>query len=364
MSYLFTELKLREVKFKNRISVAPMCQYSGSEGLPNDWHLVHLGSRAVGGAALVMVEASAVSPEGRISPADTGMWSERHAESFERITRFIEEQDSVPAIQLSHAGRKASSDLPWRGRGGVEDRHGGWTPIAPSAVRFAENYRMPEEMSLTEIDSVIEHFVQATRWSLRAGFSVVELHMAHGYLLHEFLSPASNAREDHYGGTLENRMRLPLQVAAAVREEWPKELPLFVRVSATDWLEGGWSIEDSVKFSRQLQTTGVDLIDCSSGGIQPNTNIPVGPGYQAGFAHQIRQEVGIATGAVGLITEPVQAEQLLAEGQADTVLLARELLRNPYWPLYAADALGEEVRWPVQYERAWPPPNTINGGSD
>lgn len=360
MSLLFSKLRLRGVEFKNRIFVAPMCQYSSQGGIPGDWHMVHLGSRAVGGAALVMAEASSVSPEGRISLGDTGMWSERHAEAFEPIARFVKEQDSVPAIQLSHAGRKASSEAPWRGRRGIEDECGGWTPVAPSAIRFAEHYREPREMGLDEIDAVVEHFAAAARFSLHAGFEVVELHMAHGYLMHEFLSPLSNDRKDDYGGGLENRMRLPLRVAEAVRGEWPGDLPLFARISATDWVEGGWTLEESVKLSQCLKAAGVDLIDCSSGGSSPSASVPVELGYQVPFASRIRREVGIATGAVGLIVDPVQAEKVLVEGKADAVLLARELLRNPYWPLYAANALGEEVRWPVQYERAWPPP--ANGG--
>ncbi len=354
MSKLFSPFKVRDIEFKNRVFVSPMCQYSSDDGMPTDWHLVHLGSRAVGGAALVMVEASAVSPEGRISPWDSGIWGEGHVEAFSRITRFIKEQDAVPAIQLAHAGRKASTDAPWRGGGPVGEEDGGWQPVAPSEVPFAETSHVPREMDAEEIDAVVDQFVEAARRSLRAGFEVVEVHLAHGYLLHEFLSPLSNEREDEYGGSFENRIRLPLRVVEAVRAAWPENLPLFVRISATDWVEGGWTLEDSVRLSRYLKELGVDLVDCSSGGTSPDAKVPVEPGYQAPFAAEIRRETGIATGAVGLITESEQAEEIIANGEADAILLARELLRNPHWPLLAAHELGADVSWPPQYERARP----------
>ena len=352
MSKLFTPFKLGDIEFKNRIFVSPMCQYSSRDGLPTDWHLVHLGSRAVGGAALVMVEATAVSPEGRISPFDSGIWTDEHAQRFEPITRFIRRQNAIPAIQLAHAGRKASTDVPWQGgRPLGEDAHG-WQPIAPSAIPFDDGDPVPREMSAGDIDAVADQFVSAARRSLAAGFQVAEVHMAHGYLLHEFLSPLSNRRSDRYGGSLENRMRLPLEVVRAVRNAWPQELPLFVRISSTDWVEGGWDLEQSIELCKQLKTIGVDLIDCSSGALVPDAKIPAGPGFQTPFAAAIRQAADIATGAVGLITSPQQAEQIVATSQADVVLLAREMLRDPYWPLHAAKALKAEAAWPVQYERA------------
>ena len=354
MSQLFTPVRIREVDFKNRIFVSPMCQYSSEDGLPTDWHFVHLGSRAVGGAALVMVEATAVTPEGRISPWDSGIWSDEHAQAFRRITRFVEDQGAVPGIQLGHAGRKASTDAPWRGGGAIPEEKGGWRPLAPSAIPFAEGSPEPREMTTGDIEGVVEGFARAARRSLEAGFRVIELHMAHGYLLHQFLSPLANRREDAYGGPFENRVRLPLEVAEAVREAWPEELPLFVRISATDWVEGGWSLEDSVKLARRLGEIGVDLVDCSSGGVVPNAKIEVRPGYQVPFAEVVRREAGVLTGAVGLITEPQQAEEIVASGRADVVLLARQLLRDPYWPLHAARALGVDVPWPPQYERAKP----------
>lgn len=352
MDRLFTPFKLRSVEFKNRIFVSPMCQYSSEDGMPNDWHLVHLGSRAVGGAAMVMVEATAVSPEGRISPGDSGMWSDKQAEAFKRITRFIARQDCVPGIQLAHAGRKASTDAPWHGGQALAEPEGGWQPIAPSPLAFSDASPIPREMARTDIDQLIGQFVAAAGRSLEAGFQVLELHMAHGYLLHEFLSPLSNRRTDHYGGDLANRMRLPLQVAAAVREIWPAHLPLFVRLSCTDWVDGGWDLAQSIELSRRLKETGVDLIDCSSAALVPDAKIPVGPGFQVPFAAAIRNQAVIATGSVGLITHAVQAEQIVNTGQADAVLLAREMLRDPYWPLHAAHILGRDVSWPRQYARA------------
>jgi 2,4-dienoyl-CoA reductase-like NADH-dependent reductase (Old Yellow Enzyme family) len=352
MSALFSPLRLRDVTFKNRVFVSPMCQYSSEDGLPTDWHLVHLGSRAVGGAALVMVEATAVSPEGRISPWDSGMWSDVHAAVFQRLVRFVKEHGSVPAIQLAHAGRKASSDRPWHGGKAVRPEAGGWQPVAPTAEAFAEGYPVPREMTKQDIEAVVTQFRDAARRSLDAGFEVAEIHMAHGYLMHEFLSPLTNRRADDYGRSLANRMRFPLRVARAVREVWPERWPVFARLSCIDWVEGGWDLPQSIELSRRLKEAGVDLIDCSSGGIVPYAKIELGPGYQVPFAEAIRREAGIATGAVGMITEPRQAEQIVLTGQADVVLLARALLRDPYWPLHAAQELGADVEWPVQYARA------------
>lgn len=352
MSSLFSPLKLRSITFRNRIFVSPMCQYSSQEGEPNAWHLVHLGSRAVGGAGLVMVEATAVSPEGRISPNDSGIWSDAHTEAFEPITRFIKEQGAVPGIQLAHAGRKGSCSFPWRGGGPLEIAVGGWQPLAPSALPFDEGYPLPRAITLDEMKEIETQFRSAARRARAAGFQVVELHMAHGYLLHEFLSPLVNKRGDDYGGSLENRLRFPLRVARAVREEWPDALPLFARISAVDWNAGGWDIAQSVLLAKQLKEIGVDLVDCSSGFAVPNEKIPFGPGFQVPFAARIRAEAGVATGAVGFITEPIQAEQIVATGQADVVLLGRQMLRDPYWPLHAAKALNVYIPWPNQYLRA------------
>jgi 2,4-dienoyl-CoA reductase-like NADH-dependent reductase (Old Yellow Enzyme family) len=351
MSKLFSTFRLRELEFKNRVFVSPMCQYSSQDGMPNDWHLVHLGSRAAGGAALVVVEATAVSPEGRISPHDSGIWSDAHAQAFQPITAFIKSQGAAPGIQISHAGRKASTDTPWRGGKPLGTSQGAWETIAPSPMPFG-HYPAPREMTRQDIEAVVAQFADATRRSLDAGFEVIEIHMAHGYLLHEFLSPLSNLREDEYGGDLAARARFPLQVAETVRRIWPDHLPVFVRISATDWAEGGWDLAQSIEFSRWLQSIGVDLIDCSSGGLVPGVKIPVEPGYQVPFASAIRKEVGIATGAVGMITEPLQAEEIISGGDADAVFLARALLRDPYWPLQAAKQLGADVAWPVQYVRA------------
>jgi 2,4-dienoyl-CoA reductase-like NADH-dependent reductase (Old Yellow Enzyme family) len=352
MSELFTPLTLREVTFTNRIFVSPMCQYSSDDGMPNDWHFVHLGSRAVGGAGLVMVEASGVSPEGRITAWDSGIWSEAHADAFRRIVDFIHAQGSVAGIQLAHAGRKASTQKPWEGGKGIFEGEHAWTPIAPSAIRFSDTYPMPRAMTSGEIDEVVEQFVRATRLALRAGFRVVEIHAAHGYLLHEFLSPLCNERDDEYGGSLENRMRLVLRVVEAVRAAWPAELPLFVRISATDWAEGGWDLEQSIELAKRMRDLGVDLVDCSSGGAIPHAKIEIGPGYQVPFARAIRERAKIATGAVGLITDPEQAEAIVRDGAADAVLLARQFLRDPYFPRHAAKALGVELEGPPQYGRA------------
>ncbi|OHB25363.1 MAG: oxidoreductase [Desulfuromonadaceae bacterium GWB2_53_15] len=352
MSILFSPFSLKSITFRNRIFVSPMCQYSCHDGLPTDWHLVHLGSRAVGGAGLVMVEATAISPEGRISPDDCGIWSDAHAEAFLPITRFIREHGAIAAIQLAHAGRKGSCTLPWLGGGPLGMEACGWQPLAPSSVPFDEGHPVPRALTPDEMDVVETQFRAATRRALASGFQVVEVHMAHGYLLHEFLSPLVNQRDDNYGGSLENRVRFPLRVARAVREEWPVELPLFVRISATDWVEGGWDIDQSVILARQLKEIGVDLIDCSSGFAVPDEPVPFGPGFQVPFAARVRSEAGIASGAVGCITEPVQAEQIVATGQADVVLLGRQMLRDPYWPLHAATALQVDVPWPNQYLRA------------
>ena len=350
--HLFSSFQLRDAKFRNRIFVSPMCQYSSENGLPTDWHMVHLGSRAVGGAALVMVEASAVTPEGRITPGDSGIWSDAHTEAFRPIAKFVKQHGSVAAIQLAHAGRKASTDAPWLGGKALSPEQGGWQPVAPSAIAFDASSPKPRELSTGEIDRVAQQFVDATRRSLAAGFEVIELHMAHGYLLHEFLSPLSNHRTDEYGGSLANRMRLPLRIARDVRNEWPAHLPLFVRISATDWTDGGWDLAQSIELCKLLKESGVDLIDCSSGGNVAVAKIPVGPGYQVPLAEAIRREVSIPTGAVGMITDAQQAEQIVASGQADVVLLARQLLRDPYWPLHAARELGADVAWPNQYARA------------
>jgi 2,4-dienoyl-CoA reductase-like NADH-dependent reductase (Old Yellow Enzyme family) len=353
MSQLFSPFQLREIAFRNRIFVSPMCQYSSDDGMPNDWHLVHLGSRAVGGAACVIVEATAVSPEGRISPVDSGIWSDAHAAAFGRITTFMKQHGAVPGVQLAHAGRKASTDAPWRGGKPVPPSAGGWQPIAPSPIPFNDGYPTPREMTRADIDAVTGQFVAATKRSVDAGFDLIELHMAHGYLMHSFLSPLSNHRTDDFGGSLANRMRFPLQITRAVRDAWPGHLPLLARISATDWADGGWDLEQSVTFARELKKLNVDLIDCSSGGLVPYAKIELGPGYQVPFAAAIRRDAGIATGAVGMITDAKQAESIVANGEADVVLLARAMLRDPYWPMHAADELGVSIDyWPKQYGRA------------
>jgi 2,4-dienoyl-CoA reductase-like NADH-dependent reductase (Old Yellow Enzyme family) len=329
-----------------------MCQYSSKDGMPNDWHLVHLGSRAAGGASLVIAEATAVSPVGRISPGDLGIWSDRHGEAIGRIASFIKAQGAIPGIQLGHAGRKASTDVPWKSREPLFEGQGGWEVIGPSASPFEPNCPLPREMSAAEIEEVVHQFQEAARRSLQAGFEVVELHMAHGYLFHQFYSPLINHRSDRYGGSFENRIRFALETVQAVRQVWPRSLPLFVRISCTDWVEGGWDLAQSIDLSLRFKDCGVDLVDCSSGGAVPAAIIPAGPGYQTPFAAAVRRQAGIPTGAVGLITGPAQAEQIVATGQADAVLLGRELLRDPYWPLHAAKELGVDIPWPVQYQRA------------
>ena len=354
MTQLFSPLTLRQLTLPNRIAVSPMCQYSAEEGMANDWHLVHLGSRAVGGAGLVIMEATAVSANGRISPEDLGIWTDGHIEPLRRITRFIEAQGSVAGVQLAHAGRKASTWQPWLGKhGSVPVAEGGWIPVGPSSIAFDPQHAVPTTLNEAGIAAVIEAFVRGTERALAAGFKVAELHAAHGYLLHQFLSPLSNQRQDAYGGSFENRIRLLLEVTRAVRAVWPEELPLLVRLSATDWVEDGWNSDETVELARRLKGLGVDLIDVSSGGTAANAEIPVGPGYQTQFAERVRREANIATGTVGMITEAVQAEHVLRTGQADLILLARELLRDPYWPLHAAEDLREvSVAWPPQYVRA------------
>lgn len=355
MAALFDPLTIREVTFANRVFVSPMCQYSSENGYANEWHLVHLGSRAVGGAGLVMTEATAVLPEGRISPQDLGIWEDGQIEMLSRIVSFIHEQGSVAGMQLAHAGRKASTSRPWEGHDAVPENAGGWTNVmAPSAVKFAETYPMPRALTREGIEEVVAAFAAAARRACEAGVRVVEIHAAHGYLIHEFLSPLSNQREDEYGGSFENRTRLCREIVTAVRSAWPKELPIFIRLSATDWVEGGWTIEDSIRLAVDLKAWGVDLVDCSSGGNVAHAKIPVGPGYQTQFAERIRREAGIMTGAVGMITSPEQADHIVRTGQADAVLMAREFLREPYWPLRAAEALGQQIAWPVQYLRAAP----------
>lgn len=347
---LLSPLTLRGVTFRNRIVMSPMCQYSAEDGFANDWHLVHLGSRAVGGAGLVMMEATAVTSEGRISPADTGIWSDDHIEPLKRITRFISGQGAVPAIQLAHAGRKASCEVPWRGGGRITSPDPrAWDVVAPSPIPFNEGEPLPAELDETGIARVVTAFEEGARRAVQAGFKVVEIHAAHGYLLHEFLSPLSNHRTDQYGGSLENRMRLPLQIAARLRAVLPEELPLFMRISATDWADGGWDIDMSVQLAARLREIGVDLVDVSSGGMLPQVRIPLAAGYQVPFARRIREEAQIPTGAVGLITDPHQANQIITGGDADLVFLGRELLREPYWALKAYAALEEDPPWAVPY---------------
>ncbi len=347
---LFSPLSLRGVVFPNRIGVSPMCQYSCRDGLADEWHLVHLGSRAVGGAGYVCVEATAVTPEGRISPLDMGLWSDAHTRALAPIAAFLRRMGAVAGIQLAHAGRKASCLPPWQGGARiVSPADGGWDVLAPSAVPFSDGEPLPVALDLAGIETVKGAFVAAARRAVEAGFDVIELHAAHGYLLHQFLSPLSNRRDDAYGGSLENRMRLPLEIAAAIRDALPETMPLFVRISATDWVEGGWDLEQSVVLCRELATRGVDLIDVSSGALVPYAKIPVAPGYQVSFAAAVRQRSGLPTSAVGLVTEPAQAEAIVAGGQADLVLLGREMLREPYWAIKARQALGGEAVWPTQY---------------
>jgi 2,4-dienoyl-CoA reductase-like NADH-dependent reductase (Old Yellow Enzyme family) len=352
---LFDSLQIRDVTFANRVFVSPMCQYSSENGYANDWHFVHLGSRAVGGAGLVLTEATAVLPEGRISPQDLGIWEDGQIEMLAKIVGFIHEHGSIAGMQLAHAGRKASTSRPWEGHDAVPESKGGWTKVvAPSAIPFSDTYPMPRQLTLDGIREVVDGFAAAAQRACQAGFRVVEVHAAHGYLIHEFLSPLSNKREDEYGGSFENRTRLCREVVEAVRSAWPKELPVFIRISATDWVEGGWTIEESVRLVGELKPMGVDLVDCSSGGNALHAKIPVGAGYQTQFAERIRREAGVLTGAVGMITSPEQAEHIIRTGQADAVIMAREFLRDPYWPLRAARELEQPIAWPVQYLRAAP----------
>ena len=352
MTNLFTPFRIKSIEFKNRIVTSPMCQYSSEDGYASDWHLVHLGTRAVGGAALIISEATAVSPEGRISPNDLGIWKDEHIDMLQRITTFIDQQHAVAGIQLAHAGRKASHQQPWTGGQQLDEAGGGWLTVAPSAISFTEHETAPAALSAEGIQKVVTDFKAAAKRSLQAGFKVIEIHAAHGYLIHEFLSPLSNHRTDEYGGTFENRIKMLLEIITAVKEEWPDELPLFVRISASDWMEGGWTIDDSIKLAGILKNLGVDLIDCSSGGNVPNAKIPAGPNYQVPFSEAVRNKAGIPTGAVGIIVTAQQAEEIISTGKADLVLLARELLRDPYFPLKAAITLGYDTVWPVQYERA------------
>ena len=352
MSQLFTPLSLRGTTFRNRVWVSPMCQYSAVDGLPDDWHLVHLGARAVGGAGLVLTEATAVSPEGRISPQDTGLWNDEQAGRWERIAAFVRAQGAAVGVQLAHAGRKASSHRPWGGRGYVAPADGGWQTVGASPLPFGD-LPPPHELDAAGLAKVRDDFVAAARRADAAGFDVVELHAAHGYLLNTFLSPLSNTRTDAYGGDLAGRLRFPLEVVEAVRAVWPERKPLVLRISATDWVDGGWTVEDSVALARQAAARGVDLVDCSSGGVSPEQRVEVAPGYQVAFAAAVRA-AGVPSGAVGLITDARQAEAVLADGRADVVLLARELLRDPHWPLRAARELGVDGPWPDQYVRARP----------
>jgi len=353
MSALLQPFRQRSLTLRNRIVVSPMCQYSSVDGMPDDWHLVHLGSRAVGGAAVVFTEASAVSAEARISPQDAGIWNDAQAEAWARIARFIATQGAIPAMQLAHAGRKASTFAPWRGDGAVPLEAGGWPVVAPSALAFNDIYPQPQALDVAGIAKVVADYRAAAQRALDAGFRIVEIHGAHGYLLHQFLSPLSNHRDDAYGGSFDNRSRIVREVIAAVREAWPEELPLWMRISATDWVDGGWDIEQSVELARMAGKASVDLVDVSSGGLAPQQKIPAAPNYQVPFAARIRQEAGVATAAVGLITEPQQADRIVADGEADVVMLAREMLRDPYFPRRAAKALSGELRTPEQYLRSW-----------
>ena len=355
MSQLFTPLQIRDIILGNRIVVSPMCQYSANDGMANDWHLVHLGSRAVGGAGLVFTEATAVSPVGRISPHDLGIWKDEHIEGLRRIVKFVRAQGSEIGIQLAHAGRKASVQEPWNGNRLIKEEEGGWPVLAPSPVAYDAHYAEPVELTTAGIREVVAEFKAAARRAMLAGFKVVEIHAAHGYLIHQFLSPLSNRRNDEYGGSFENRARLLMEIVDAVRSGWPPGYPLFVRISSTDWAAGGWAVEDALRLAGMLKERGVDVIDCSSGGLVPYQKIPAGPGYQVEFSQKIRSATGILTGAVGIITDAVQAETLIVTGQADLIFLARQLLRDPYFPLHAAAELRQkDIHWPLQYERARP----------
>lgn len=351
MSKLFTPVQFRDIVLRNRLVVSPMCQYSATDGFANDWHLVHLGSRAVGGAGLVMVEATAVAPEGRISPGDLGLWKDDHISFLKRITQFIEQQGAIAGIQLAHAGRKASTRAPWLGGAYISPADGGWVPLAPSPLPYSDKYGTPLQMTDTDINNFITDFGSAVRRALEAGLKVIEIHAAHGYLINSFLSPLTNQRTDHWGGSFDNRIRLLLQLVETARANWPAAYPLFVRISGTDWIEGGWTVADSVLLAEILKNQGVDLMDCSSGGMVPNAKIITGPGYQVPVAQAVRQ-TGMPTGAVGMITTVEQAEDILTNQQADLIFMARHLLRDPYFALHAANKLDEDIEWPVQYARA------------
>jgi 2,4-dienoyl-CoA reductase-like NADH-dependent reductase (Old Yellow Enzyme family) len=352
MTKLFTPLNIKDITLKNRIAISPMCQYSSVDGFASDWHMVHYGSRAVGGAGLIIQEATAVCPEGRITPGDLGLYSDKHIDKLKQITRFVESHGAVPGIQLAHAGRKGSFSRPWEGGAQLALHEGGWGTLAPSALPFNAEDRVPQALDQKGINTIVDNFVKAAQRALETGYKVLEIHAAHGYLIHEFLSPLSNHRIDDYGGSFENRIRLLLSIVKSVQNVWPGVLPLFVRISATDWVDGGWDIDEAVKLASILKFEGVDLIDCSSGGMVPWAKIPFGPGYQVGFSNRIKNETGILTGAVGMITEARQAEEILAKNQADLILIGRELLRNPYFPLFAARELDEETEWPLQYLRS------------
>ncbi len=355
MAQLFDPLTIRGVTISNRIVVSPMCEYSSEDGFANDWHLVHLGSRAVGGAGLIFTEATAVTPEGRISPEDLGIWKDAHIEFLSRIVRFLKSQGSVPGMQLAHAGRKGSTYRPWGGYGAIPIKDGGWVPVAPSAIAYSKNYPMPRALTKEEISALIDAFAQAAGRALEAGFRVLEIHAAHGYLIHEFLSPLSNQRSDEYGGSFENRTRLAREIISAIRKRMPDQLPLFIRISATDWKEGGWDVDQSVALAKQLAPMGVDLVDCSSAGLAEDQMIVAGPAFQVPFSERIRHEAGVKTGAVGLIETKERVAEILANDKADVVFMAREFLRDPYWPLRAARELKQPISWPAQYLRAAPP---------
>ena len=358
MAQLLDTLTLRDVVLNNRIGLPPMCQYSAQDGVAADWHFVHYGSRAVGGAGLMIIEATSVVPDGRISPGDLGLWNDQQIEPLARIAGFAKAQGCVAAVQLAHAGRKASVGLGWQAQRTLGADEGGWAPVAPSALSFGEGYAAPKELDATAIAEVVTRFVASTHRAREAGFQSVEIHAAHGYLLHQFLSPLTNQRSDNYGGSFENRTRLVREVVEAVRAEWPERLPLLIRLSATDWVDGGWNADETVELCRVLKTLGIDLIDVSTGGLVPSAKIPVGTGFQTEFAARIRCEADIPTAAVGLITSPEQADHIVRTGQADVVLLGREMLRNPYWPLGAAQTLGKANTWPKQYLRAAPSGST------
>ena len=351
-SMLFNPLVIKDIEFRNRIGISPMCQYSAVDGFANDWHLVHYGSRAVGGAGLIIQEATAVSPEGRITPADLGLYYDEHIEKLRGIVSFIQHQGAVPGIQLAHAGRKASCAVPWEGGRQITDKEIGWQTIAPSELPFEPDDEKPQSMDSEAIQKVISNFKSAAHRALHAGYKVIDIHAAHGYLIHEFLSPLSNNRTDNYGGCFENRIRLLMEIVNAVHTVWPNHLPLFVRISATDWVEGGWNTDEAVRLSALLKSDGVDLIDCSSGGMVPYAKIPISPGFQVSFAEKIKKEAGILTCAVGLITESHQADEILATGQSDLILFGRESLREPYFPFKAASELRDDIAWPLQYRRA------------